>query len=131
LRSRLPQHLTLVLSLLAGSADCGDGSGPSRSLVGTWELASYTDHGVPGVTTGTIGFQSDGSFEVRGTVTYPGEPTDSLNVVGTWTLTLGHITLTTGGESAVWRMVWQDVKLTLTLQRPLPTNVIVLRRPGP
>jgi hypothetical protein len=130
MRSRLPQHLPLALALLAGSAACGDGSGPSHALIGTWELASYSDHGVLGVTTGTMVFQSDGSFEVQGTVTYPGEPSDSLNVVGTWTLGLRQIRLTTGGESAVWSMVWQGEELTLTLEGPLPTNVIVLRRPG-
>jgi len=130
MRSRLPQRVTLALTLLAGSGACGDGSGPSHSLIGNWQLASYNDHGVLGVTTGTMVFQSDGSFEVRGTVTYPGEPTDSLNVVGTWTLALSQVTLTTGGESADWSMVWQGEELTLTLEGPLPTNVIVLRRPG-
>lgn len=131
MRSHLPPQLTLALALLAGSAACGDGAGPSRWLIGTWELASYSDHRVLGVTTGTMVFQSDGSFEVRGTVTYPGEPTDSLTAAGTWELALGQVTLTTGGDSAVWGMAWLGEELTLALQGPLPTNVIVLRRPGP
>jgi hypothetical protein len=76
-------------------------------------------------------FQPGGTFKVLGTVTYPGEPTDSLKLEGTWTVAPGRVTLTTGGESGVWDMTWQGQELTLTLEGPLPTNVIVLRRPVP
>lgn len=131
MRGRLSRNLTIALALLAGTPGCDDGAGPSRSLIGNWELASFSDHGVVGVTTGTMEFQPSGTFEVLGTVTYPGEPMDSLKLEGTWALAPGRVTLTTGGESGVWDMTWHGQELTLTLEGPLPTNVIVLQRPEP
>jgi hypothetical protein len=100
-------HGRIALALLAGAIACGDGTGPSRSVGGTWELVSFIDHGVVGVTTGTMVFETSGRFEVLGTVTYPGEPTDSLNVTGTWLLALGRVTLTSGGTSGDWGLRWK------------------------
>jgi len=93
-----------VATLLAVSlAACGDDTTTGDQLVGTWALAAYDDHGTVGVTTGTWTFSSDATFTVLGSVTYPGEPTDSLDVMGTW-MEQGEaaVAMTVAGETTVW-----------------------------
>ena len=90
--------------LLAVSfAACGDQTTTGDQLVGTWSLAAYDDHGTPGVTTGTWSFWPDATFTLLGTITYPDEPTDSLDVIGTW-MEQGPATIamTVGDGTTVW-----------------------------
>ena len=81
-------RLTLVVAalLLFTLSGCGTGEStqPSQTLEGAWNLIGYSDHGVSGVTTGSVTFRDDSKFVVSGTVTYPGEPTDALDVSGTY-----------------------------------------------
>jgi hypothetical protein len=55
-----------------------------ETLVGSWDLIGFTDAGVPDTTSGTAVFRPDGTFEVDGTVTFPGEPPDPILVDGTY-----------------------------------------------
>lgn len=118
----------VLLGLLLTATACGGATEPQRTLVGSWFLSSFSDHGVVGTTTGTMTFADDGTFTTRGSVTYPGEPTDSLTLAGAYVLGAGAatVTLTTGGISGVWDLTWSGTGVTLTLQGAMPTNEIVL-----
>ncbi len=113
----------LAASLLLA---CSDSNAPTPSIVDTWALVSFSDHGVIGTTTGTVTFRPDHSFEVVGTVTYPGESTDSLNVAGTYTISGTTISLTTLAGTGQWDMRWTGSQFILTLQGPSPTNRMIL-----
>lgn len=126
---RISAVLILVAAILPAATACGDGTSPSRTLVATWDLVSFSDHGVVGTTTGTMTFRSNGTLEVIGTVTYPGEPTDSLTFAGTYQANARTVTLTIGSTTGTWSLTWQDDSVILTLQGPQPTNVIVLASP--
>jgi hypothetical protein len=89
----------LAVTLVA----CSESTSLGSQLLGTWSLAGFDDHGAPGVTTGTWAFNDDATFAARGTVTYPGEPTDSLRVSGTWLeRSATSVDLTVAGETTVW-----------------------------
>ena len=75
--------LTCLLTV-AGAACANDGTAPSVSLVGVWDFVGFTDGGVAALTTGTWTFETDSSVVVSGTVTFPSEPTDSLEGTGTY-----------------------------------------------
>jgi len=105
---RHPGIVRLAALLAVSLAACGDDTTTGDQLVGTWALAAYDDHGTVGVTTGTWTFLSDATFTVLGSITYPGEPTDSLDVIGTW-MEQGEaaVAMTVEGETTVW-----DVSVT-------------------
>jgi hypothetical protein len=77
-------------------------------MAGAWDLIGYSDHGVSGVTTGSATFLHDGTFFILGTVTYPGEPTDSLDISGTYQVIAATLTLTTpdGTKDPLAITVW-------------------------
>ena len=114
------------------SAACGtDGTGPTIPLVGTWDLVGFTDGGVAAVTTGTWTFAADSSFTVTGTVTFPGEPTDSLVISGSYSQHGGRVQLTIGAETATWTLTGGGAQVVLTQVEPPPAppaNTITLRR---
>ncbi len=117
--------VTLALVLIAATG-CDEQGGPTPSLVDTWSLLSFTDHGVKGITTGTATFRDDGTFEIIAAVTFPGEPTDSFDVSGTYTVQLSTVYLAAGGQSGAWSLLWTGTRYLLTLQGPLPTNQLEL-----
>ncbi len=123
--SRRRTAAALVLGLLAA---CSDSTAPSPSIVDTWALLSFTDHGIVGVTTGTATFFPNDTFAIVGTVTYPGEPIDSLNVVGSYLVTGTVLSITAGPDSGDWDMRWTGQRYVLTLRGPRPTNRITLGR---
>lgn len=119
----------LVAACAAGLVACSSTEPSGPSIVGTWNLVSFSDSGTVGVTTGTMTFAAAGSWTVLGTVTYPGEPLDSLTGGGTWVqnglvLTLG----VSGGTSAIWDMAFSGNQVVLT-GRPPVFSVITLARP--
>jgi hypothetical protein len=116
----------LLLALLALA--CDDSTGPVPGLGGTWVLAEYVDAGVVGTTTGTMTFDPNGTFAAEGTVTYPGEPEDSLTTSGSWSQKGATITLVVQGETSNWRLSGSDTEVTLQLIGPLEVTRIVLRR---
>jgi len=116
-----------VVALLA--AACGkDSSGPSTSLVGTWDLVGFTDMGVNAVTTGTCIFRPDGTFSINGTVTFPGEPTDPLVMDGTYLQNGNSVALTIAAQTGNWTISASGAELALTEIEPPPANTITLRR---
>jgi hypothetical protein len=98
------------------------------SLAGTWDLVAFTDAGVSATTTGTWVFRSHGSFSVNGTVTFPGEPADSIVADGTYVHGMGTVALTIGSETTNWALTWSGNQVTLTEDEPPPANTITLRR---
>jgi len=114
----------LALAILA----CDGGTGPAPGLEGTWLLAEYVDAGVVGTTTGTMIFDPGGTFVTEGTVTFPGEPEDSITTTGTWSQTGWTVTLTTAGSTDDWRISGGDLKVTLRLVGQTPVTRIVLER---
>jgi len=118
----------LAGAMVWGVAACG-GTGVTPQLAGSWLLTGYTDHGVAGVTTGSMEFRTDGTFRTLGTVTYPGEPLDSLHVTGAYELNGdAALTLIVGPDTSAWTITWGDAIATLTLKEPPPQSAITLAR---
>lgn len=126
MRSILSISVFVLLFLIA--CDKEDSTRPYPELEGTWDLIGYIDHGVSGVTTGSVIFQDDGTFIIRGTVTYPGEPMDSLDVSGTYQVVAKTLTLTTPDGTGTWSMVYSGDQLVLIGSDP-STRMTLKRRP--
>lgn len=110
-------------------AGCGtDATTPSTSLVGTWDLIGFTDMGVAAVTTGTWVFRSDHTCSVDGTITFPGQPTDSLVADGTFVQSGNRVSLTIAAQTGDWTLTVSGNQITLTEKAPPPANTITLRR---
>jgi hypothetical protein len=116
----------VVVAFLAACAT--DSTAPSTSLVGTWDLIGFTDMGVAAITTGTWSFRTDGTFNVEGTITFPGEPTDSLVADGSYAQSGNSVALTIAGQTGGWTLTASGNEITLTENEPPPANTIMLRR---
>lgn len=121
---RIILNLCLVLGLLA----CRDSTGPGDDLAGSWDLVGYSDAGTPAVTSGTAVFRSNGTFSIDGTITFPGEPPDQLQVAGTWSIQGVIVILHTGGASGRWVLASSGNTVVLTLAGSQPPTTITLRR---
>ncbi len=112
----MPQRLMLAAVIIAAlsAVDGCDSTKPSPSLVGTWDLVSVTDSGTVGAGSGTIAFDLGGTFAVVGTVTYPGEPTDSLVVSGTWSQSGNTLTWTIGARVSTFQLAFSGAEVTIT-----------------
>jgi hypothetical protein len=122
------RRFRFLLLALAGLA-CSDGTGPVPALEGVWLLAEYVDAGTVGTTTGTMTFDPDGTFATLGTVTYAGEPEDSLTTTGTWTRQGATVTLTAEGQTGSWGITGSETRVTLRLLGPVLVTRVVLERP--
>ncbi len=120
----------IVAVLVAALSSCGtdDSTGPSRGLEGVWNLLGYTNHGVSGITTGSATFGHDGAFVIEGTVTYPGEPTDTLDVSGTYRIEGGNVVLTTPTEAGSWSVSFLGDRAVLSLVGAVPPTTITLQK---
>jgi hypothetical protein len=115
----------IVVALLA----CGDGAtDPADSLVGNWDLIGFMDGGVTATVNGTMTFGSDGRYTMQGSITFPNEPTDVVNVQGTFAQAGGVATLMSSGESSSWDLVFSGDRVVLTEREPPPANSMTLRR---
>ena len=114
--------------LLLISIGCDDSDEPSPSLRGGWDLISYADHGITGVTTGSAIFRDDGTFTILGTVTYPGEPVDSLDVSGTYLVIVNVVRLMTSDGTGSWSMAFSGDRVVLSLIGSAPPTKITLER---
>ena len=97
------------------------------SLVGVWDFVGFTDAGVAAVTTGTWTFGTDSSVNASGTVTFPNEPTDSLEVTGTYIQNGNTVHLIIGTGSGDWTMTGNADQIVLTEIEPPPANTVTLR----
>jgi hypothetical protein len=120
-------RVAIVAAFLA-SACATDSTGPGTSLVATWDLIGFTEMGAAAATTGSWTFRADSTFSVDGTVTFPGEPTDSLVVDGTYVQSGTSVVLTTAGQTGNWTLTASGDEITLTENGPPPANTIRLRR---
>jgi hypothetical protein len=129
-RVKLPYSLILIgLGFLSAACGDTDGTGPSQSLIGRWDFIGFSDNNVEATTTGTMEFRSNGTVSLVGTVTYPGEPLDSVVVHGTWQQTENTILLTFSPDPATaWTPAFTGDVLLLTAVEPPPQNTIRLRR---
>jgi len=126
---RRVRYLALTWVLALALAACNnDGTAPSVSLVGVWDFIGFTDGGVAAVTTGTWTFAIDSSVTVDGTVTFPGEPTDSLDVAGTYLQNGTTVQLIIGTGSGDWTITSNGDQIVLTEIEPAPANTVTLRR---
>lgn len=123
--SRLLAAISLVVA-----AGCGDdnGVGPAADLTGTWDLIGYSDHGVAATASGTVVFGEDGVFSVVGSLTYPGEAPELLDVSGTWSPTPTGVLLYTSTGSDEWTVETAGLLATLTRIEPEPQDVMQLYR---
>lgn len=120
--------ISVAVLLFVVSCDSEDSTRPSPTLEGTWDLVGYTDHGVAGVTTGTSTFRHDSTFVILGTVTYPGEPVDSLDVSGTYQVVAMTVTLTTPDGTGPWSLAFSGDRVVLTRIGADPPTRIKLKR---
>ena len=125
---RIRRYLALTWVVALVFACNNDGTAPSVSLVGVWDFVGFTDGGVAGVTTGTWTFASDNSVIVDGTVTFPGEPTDSLELAGTYVQNGNTVQLIIGTASGDWTITGTGDQIVLTEIEPPPANTVTLRR---
>jgi len=105
-----------IVTIIALASGC-DSTSPEPSLtdlVGTWDLISMTDSVTVGTTTGTMTFGAGGTFSIVGTVTYPGEPTDSLVIAGTYAQSGSAVTLTIGGTPSTWQVTFSGSEVVFT-----------------
>jgi hypothetical protein len=118
--------VAVVVALLAACST--DSTAPGTSLVGAWDLVGFTDMGIAAVTTGTWIFRTDGTMNVDGTITFPGEPTEPLVAGGTYVQSGSSVALTIGDQTGNWTLVESGNEITLTETEPPPANTIRLRR---
>lgn len=122
---------TFVIAICAlAIAACDDEStAPTTRLRGSWDVIGFTEGPVSAVVEGSATFRSDGTFEVNGTITFPGEPTESISLTGTYDEGDGFVVLTTGGDETEWSLDFSDEdNVVLTRTGPPPVNTITLRR---
>jgi hypothetical protein len=119
----------LLATLAWAGVACGDETGPQISLVGTWDFIGFSDAGIEAATTGTWTFEANNAFHVIGTVTFPGEPTDSLVVSGSYSQQESQVELTIGADTGSWTITGDGDVVVLTEIEPAPANTITLRRP--
>jgi hypothetical protein len=119
----------LAVALFLGVLACGESpTQPSPGLVGAWELVGYSEAGTPAAATGTAEFRLDGTFEVGGTITYPGEPPDPVAISGTYAVQGDQVELITPDGSGVWTLHFAGEQVSLTLNGSAPPTIITLRR---
>lgn len=130
-------HTRSILRLIVGSTPlvalgpaCDGAIGPSVAIEGIWDIVGYVDQDVAAAAAGRAEFRTDGHFTMSGTLTFPGEPVDTLSVAGTYQQLGARVTLTTPDGSGVWRMTALGSTLTLTLSGVTPPTRITLSRSG-
>ena len=119
----------VAVAFSVGVFSCDEGpTQPSPSLLDTWELVGYSDAGTPAAATGTAEFRLDGTFEVSGTLTFPGEPPDPVAISGTYQVQGDQVELITPDGSGLWRLRFGGEEVSLTLEGSAPPTSMTLRR---
>ena len=120
--------IALLATLAWASVACSDETGPQITLTGTWDFIGFSDAGIDASTTGTWTFETNNAFHVRGTITFPSEPTDSLVVSGSYSQQGSQVELTIGVDTGSWTLSGDGDVVVLTEVEPAPANTITLRR---
>lgn len=131
MRDLRPLYRPFFFSLiLLSSLSCGkdDTTGPQDSLAGTWDFIGFSDDGIEAETTGTWVFRLDGTFSANGTVTYPGEPTDDVDVDGSWEVSGNTVLLTIDQASSTWTTEFTGDVAVLTSTANPGTTATLRRR---
>ena len=123
------REAALIALLAFTCAGCSDETGPQISLVGVWDFIGFSDAGIEASTTGTWEFEASNSFHVQGTITFPGEPTDSIVASGSYDQQGSQVQLTIGVDTGSWTLTGEGDVVVLTEVEPAPANTITLRRP--
>lgn len=119
-----------MVALTWAFAACRSTEPSLPTIVGRWNIAGFSDSGTAGVTTGAMTFAAGGTWTALGTVTYPGEPLDSLEVSGTWAQSGLVLTLTAAGATpGTWDMVFTGDQLVLNGRAPIFTVITLTRAP--
>jgi hypothetical protein len=126
MRSTVLVAAVVLLSLSSCGTD--NSTQPSQTLEGVWNLVGYSDHGVSGVTTGSVRFGNDARFVVNGTVTYPGEPVDTLDISGTYQIVGKTVVLTTADDTGTWSVVFSGDQAVLALIGSVPPTTMTLEK---
>ena len=80
--------------LLAAALGCRPLDGPDLSLVGTWAVLGFVDHGVAADVEGSALFTAYGAYTFDiSRVEFPGEPPDAFVVSGTYQMSGDRVTL--------------------------------------
>jgi hypothetical protein len=124
--------LIVVLMLALSACGSDDPVRPSQTqdhtLVGTWDLIGYSDHGVAGETTGSAIFGSDGTFVIDGTVTYPGETTDAIYASGTYQVMGSTLVLNVLDGTSSWDIEYFGDLAILIHVGSVPATTMTLKR---
>ena len=93
--------LALAPLVLAAAVGCHQLDGPDLSLLGTWTVLEFVDHGTPSDVEGVAVFTAEGkySFDIR--FRFPGEPPLGAAVDGTYELVGNRVTLHGSGSNGV------------------------------
>jgi len=123
---------TMVMAAALGMGvlgACSESNTIGDQLLGTWNLAAYAAGSQTAVTTGTWTFFEDATFLALGSITYEGEPTDSLDVEGEWQEQgPASITLTVAGETTLWNVTIAPDTAVLELPDPEGTVRVTLAK---
>jgi len=122
------KNASMFAGWLALCVACGsDPTAPATSLVGTWDIIGFTDDGVAANTTGTGEFRANGTFSARGTIAFPDEPVEMLEVDGNYIHTGTVVSLTAANVTTEWTLSLNGDQVTLTENEPAPANTVTLR----
>ena len=120
-----------VLVLGTGSWACGaDPLEPQdTSIVGTWFFIGFTDGSRVAATSGTWAFFDDGLMAVDVTISFPGQGTSSIALVGSYQVVGDTLTYELTGSPSSWTVDFDGPEVLLTQTAPDPAdNTIRLRR---
>ena len=118
----------LAVAFWIGVLGCGESpTQPTPSLLGTWDPVGYSDAGTPAAATGTAEFRLDGTFDVSGTITFPGELPDPVAISGTYEVQGDQVELMTPDGSGFWRLRFVGEEVSLTLEGSVPPTTMTLR----
>jgi hypothetical protein len=122
-------RLIRAVPLLLVLAACESGTDPVSSIQGAWDMVAFRSDGVDAsAITGTMVFAANGTVTVNGSITFPGEPADTIADVGTWSQAGTTLTMTLGGDTGTWQLTFTGDRVVLQLQGDASASRLTLQR---